>query len=210
MKLSQQRSRQTREDILATAARLFAAQGFAETSMDQVASEAGVAKASVFAHFGDKTNLLAALGLAEIEALAAKGRDSLAAEENITLEEKLNRLFDPWLAYFGREPDFARLYLSQSALAAGTYTDAFLAICRALEAQTAQLFHSRLPDIDEERALLLSRGAQALFHEVVVFRISGWLPDQNAAHTTLHAFFAIWVAGARAEGKISAESLAGK
>ncbi|QLF70514.1 TetR/AcrR family transcriptional regulator [Peteryoungia desertarenae] len=197
MKLSQPRSRQTREQILAAASRLFAARGFENTSMDQVATEASVAKASVFAHFGDKTNLLAALGLAEIEALARQGRESLTTDDELTLEEKLKRLFDPWLAYFGREPDFARLYLSQAGLTAGSYTEAFLVVCRDLEAQAAELFLSRLPDISPEQALMLSRGAQALFHEAVVFRMTGWLPDQQSAHAMLHAFLATWVAGAR-------------
>ncbi|MDQ0422995.1 AcrR family transcriptional regulator [Peteryoungia aggregata LMG 23059] len=197
MKLSQQRSRQTRDQILAAARDLFARQGFEPTSIDQIAVAAKVAKSSVFAHFGDKANLLAALGLAEIEALARRGRESLTQDDDLTLEEKLKRLFDPWLAYFGREPDFARLYLSQSGLTAGTYTEAFLVICRDLEAQVADLFLSRLPDISTEEALMLSRGAQALFHEAVVFRMSGWLPDQHSAHAMLNAFLATWVAGAR-------------
>ena len=77
MKLRQSRSRQTREQILGAARELFARQGYEPTSIDQIASAAKVAKSSVFAHFGDKTNLLAALGLAEIEKLAETAHTAL-------------------------------------------------------------------------------------------------------------------------------------
>ena len=73
MKLRQSRSRQTRDQILGAARELFGRQGYEPTSIDEVASAAKVAKSSVFAHFGDKANLLAALGLAEIEMLAEAG-----------------------------------------------------------------------------------------------------------------------------------------
>ena len=66
--------------ILSAARDLFSRQGYEPTSIDQVASTAKVAKSSVFAHFGDKANLLAALGLAEIEKLAEAARDLGAGE----------------------------------------------------------------------------------------------------------------------------------
>ncbi|MDB6162738.1 MAG: TetR family transcriptional regulator [Xanthomonadaceae bacterium] len=46
--------------ILDAAKRLFTAQGFDGTSMDQIAAEAGVSKLTVYSHFGDKETLFAA------------------------------------------------------------------------------------------------------------------------------------------------------
>jgi TetR/AcrR family transcriptional repressor of mexJK operon len=46
--------------ILDAAKRLFIAQGFDGTSMDQIAAEGGVSKLTVYSHFGDKETLFAA------------------------------------------------------------------------------------------------------------------------------------------------------
>jgi AcrR family transcriptional regulator len=51
---------QTREEILAAAKRSFAAQGFAETSVRQIAREAGVDPALVMRFFDNKEGLFAA------------------------------------------------------------------------------------------------------------------------------------------------------
>ena len=47
--------------VLQAAARLFAEQGVAAVSMDQVAAAAGVGKGTIFRRFGDKSGLAAAL-----------------------------------------------------------------------------------------------------------------------------------------------------
>ncbi|MGJ3241388.1 MAG: TetR/AcrR family transcriptional regulator [Opitutales bacterium] len=79
-----------RERILATACRLFAAQGYRGTGINQIIEEAGVAKASFYHHFPSKD----ALGLAWLEAVDA---DSVAAfsrlmaEEGMTADERLER-----------------------------------------------------------------------------------------------------------------------
>jgi AcrR family transcriptional regulator len=54
------RSADKRAQILAAAARLFMSQGFGATSMDAVAREAGVSKATLYAHFEGKEALFAA------------------------------------------------------------------------------------------------------------------------------------------------------
>lgn len=48
------------ERILAAAAACFAERGFAETTMDDIATRADVARATAFNHFGDKHQLLVA------------------------------------------------------------------------------------------------------------------------------------------------------
>jgi AcrR family transcriptional regulator len=54
------RSADKRRQILEAAGRLFMSQGFGATSMDTVAREAGVSKATVYAHFDGKEALFAA------------------------------------------------------------------------------------------------------------------------------------------------------
>lgn len=53
---------ETRRAIVAAARGLFASQGFAATSIDAIAREAGVAAQTVYAVFGNKRALLLALG----------------------------------------------------------------------------------------------------------------------------------------------------
>ena len=60
------------ERVLCTAARLFAERGPESVSMDQIASEAGVGKGTLFRAFGDRAGLAAAL-LSEQEASFQEG-----------------------------------------------------------------------------------------------------------------------------------------
>jgi TetR/AcrR family transcriptional repressor of mexJK operon len=56
-----------RAAILDAAKRLFANEGFAGASMDEIAAEAGVSKLTVYSHFGDKEALFAAAVRAKCE-----------------------------------------------------------------------------------------------------------------------------------------------
>src|SRR5918998_6387905 len=51
-------ARQTRRQIVAAAGRLFAQQGFAATTVDAIAAEAGVSRKTVFTSVGGKVALL--------------------------------------------------------------------------------------------------------------------------------------------------------
>ncbi|MCG9697191.1 TetR/AcrR family transcriptional regulator [Shewanella sp. Isolate11] len=54
------RSEQKRAQILQAAITLFCGQGFPNTSMDEVAKQAGVSKQTVYSHFGSKNDLFVA------------------------------------------------------------------------------------------------------------------------------------------------------
>jgi AcrR family transcriptional regulator len=51
----------TRADLLAAAARVFAAQGYEGASVGDIAAEAGYTKGALYAHFGSKSDLFVAL-----------------------------------------------------------------------------------------------------------------------------------------------------
>lgn len=51
------KSEEKRQQIIEASTRLFTEQGFAQTSMDQVAKAAGVSKQTVYSHFGSKDEL---------------------------------------------------------------------------------------------------------------------------------------------------------
>ena len=64
------------ERILAAAEQLFAAQGFAKTTVDEIAARAGVSKGLVYDHYASKEDLLAAVWARQVEAWmeATEGR----------------------------------------------------------------------------------------------------------------------------------------
>src|SRR4030081_3172141 len=52
-----ERRQETREQLLAAAARVFAARGFHATSLDAIAEEAGFSRGAVYYNFADKEEL---------------------------------------------------------------------------------------------------------------------------------------------------------
>ena len=106
----------TRARLLAAAARVYAARGFAGATLDDVAEEAGLTKGAVYGHFGSKDNLLAAL---MEEYLAAEIAEQVALFDRD--ETTWKRPFsggDSWMRELEEAPDAFRL-LVEFWLAAG-------------------------------------------------------------------------------------------
>ena len=86
MATQQERRQATRKAIIKAAYRLFGDRGFAETTMDDVATAAHVAKGAVYHHFATKEALFEAVFdqvsqelLAEVDRVARTEKDALAA-----------------------------------------------------------------------------------------------------------------------------------
>src|SRR3984893_16936801 len=87
-----QRRAATIAAIVSAASKLFTARGFAATSIDDIASRAGVAKGAVYHHFESKEQIFArvfeqmtAALAAEVAASAAAGKSTLDRIERGTL-----------------------------------------------------------------------------------------------------------------------------
>ena len=87
------RKAETQERILAAAMELFLRRGFERTSITQIAAKAGVSRAAVFWHFGDKLTLFHEAGRRFLVTL----REELAG--NLEHLEPRKRLFDLFSAY---------------------------------------------------------------------------------------------------------------
>lgn len=113
-----------REQILQGATRVFLQHGYAGTSMDRVATEAGVSKQTIYSHFQDKNGLFTAL----IERVTTRqfqfkfGSEALQGEPTLLLRQiaqgYLNRMEDREfidllrviVAESARFPELAALY----------------------------------------------------------------------------------------------------
>jgi len=102
--------------ILAAAGKVFRAHGYAATTMEAVAAEAGVAKGSLYNHFRNKQDLFTQL-FAEIIAGDEAETEQLVAED-IPADEKLQKLMDNVFAQLERYTAIGGLVLEFWATAA--------------------------------------------------------------------------------------------
>ena len=92
-----------RQRILETAYELFSRRGIRAVGIDEVVSEAGVAKATLYRHFKTKDELVLAF-LAEREQLWTLGFVELEARRRgFTAEERLLAIFDVFDEWFNRD-----------------------------------------------------------------------------------------------------------
>jgi AcrR family transcriptional regulator len=91
-----------RQLIVEAASRLLATRGYANTSIDAVAAQAGVTKPIVYRHFGSKKKLhLALLALHRDELL---GTLAEAMQAPGTLAQRVPRAAEAWFAYVEAHP----------------------------------------------------------------------------------------------------------
>ena len=95
------RGNRTRESILQTAADLASVEGLEGLTIGRLATELGMSKSGLFAHFGSKEELQ----LATIDAARRRFVDNVVrpSRELPRGRERLERLMNDWLAYFRDE-----------------------------------------------------------------------------------------------------------
>ncbi len=98
-----------RELILGAAAELFAAKGFHETSVGEIAGASGISKIVLYDHFASKEELFLELTRSARDGLMARGRVQMQAGG--TLEERMRGAFDAFFGFVEEQPARARLLL---------------------------------------------------------------------------------------------------
>ncbi|NVD45307.1 TetR/AcrR family transcriptional regulator [Qipengyuania atrilutea] len=86
--------------ILAAAASSFFEHGFAATSIEQVASDAGVSKVTIYNQFGDKHGLFTAAVEAECERM--RGHFQIDTTEGASLRDRLTAIGEAMSAFLSR------------------------------------------------------------------------------------------------------------
>jgi AcrR family transcriptional regulator len=99
--------KQTREQVLAAAAKVFARRGYHRATVDEIASEAGFTIGALYSNFAGKEELFLALAdrqveerIAEVDAIAEAAEDDTAGDE---AAEQLRKFLE-------RDPDWPLLY----------------------------------------------------------------------------------------------------
>lgn len=156
-----------RRAIIEAASRAFFEQGYASTSIEQVAGNAGVSKVTIYNHFGDKRTLFTAAVEQECEKL----RDLFSIEANpgAPIAERLGTIGRAMMAFLGRpemlqfdrriaaetelEPAIGRAFLEAGPRRMQAAFSAFLA-------HAGQAGELRVPDADlaAEQFVALCKG----------------------------------------------------
>ncbi|MCG8493634.1 MAG: TetR/AcrR family transcriptional regulator [Sneathiellales bacterium] len=192
MKNVQTRSLKTQSRILDATRRLFEEKGCRNVTAEMIAQASGVAKGTVFAHFQDKSNLIAAVGMEEMKAAMAQMQALASAERNDTLANRVLRLFDPLLLFFSGNPDFAHLFINQSAFDQGPWSKQFQKSCQQFEdSLAAYLIEEEIEDENISVGLMTS-GVQAFFLQILTYRVAGWIETDQAAREKFRAYLDVW------------------
>jgi AcrR family transcriptional regulator len=157
-----------REQVLAAATRAFARSGFAATSLDEVADEAGVSRVILYRHFESKADLYrAVLDRASARLVAAVGAGDYTPES-----------VDALLAAAVEDPDGFRL-LFQHAAREPEFRQQMDAFRESMTAVAYRQLAEMIPDPS------WARWAAQLAPMVTVEAITAWLdvgqPDREAA-----------------------------
>ena len=150
LKEPRQLSPEKAEAILAGGMQEFLAHGYAGTSMDRIATAAGVSKATVYSHFQDKEGLFTALieqlVQGKFRSLFEPSPENLQLEPRIFLRELANRFLDmsanePGFLNFmrlivgesGRFPQLARAFVRNIERNSFGMLQQYLAACPQLK-----------------------------------------------------------------------------
>jgi AcrR family transcriptional regulator len=97
--------------ILDAARTVFSRDGYAASSVDDVAAEAGIAKGTVYLYFKSKEDLYLAALLRDMKAFGADARAQMEREPS--LREKIEAFLRIRLEYCRAHEDFLRIYLTE-------------------------------------------------------------------------------------------------
>lgn len=112
-------------EILAAARKVFATRGFADTTVDEIASEAGIAKGTIYLYFPSKRDIY--LGALKQGLLELQERTRAAIDAADGIRQKLRAFVRTRMEYSEANRDFFRIYQSEfgSLMSAPKHDDFF-------------------------------------------------------------------------------------
>jgi AcrR family transcriptional regulator len=152
-----------RDQIIDTARRLFGARGTTDVPMDEIASQAGVARSTVYVYFANRDELLRAC----VQSMYDRMKDTIAlvVTDGVPPVERLRQLMMGLLERIDENPDFFRLAMATQGSAGADGSEAVggalmmigLDMIRVLEELVEAGVDSGdfRPGVDPDRAVVL-------------------------------------------------------
>jgi AcrR family transcriptional regulator len=159
---------QRRCSILQAARAVFARQGYANTVVEDIATQAGMGKGTLYIYFRSKQQIYLAALLEEARQLDANSRAAMNAAG--TWRDKLSAYLQTRLHYFEAHQDFFRIYMTEfrgMCMSGKPFAAEFIHLVQEGETQLAQMFavaaaRGEIRPVDPELAALtvsdISRG----------------------------------------------------
>jgi AcrR family transcriptional regulator len=146
--------------ILHAARTVFARQGYADTIVEDIATEAGIAKGTLYLYFPSKEQIYLAALLEEARQLDADSRAAMSAAA--TWRDKLAAYLHVRLHYFETHQDFLRIYMTEfrgMCMQGKPLSAEFIHLVHEGEVQLAQMFaaaaaRGEIRPVDPELAAL--------------------------------------------------------
>jgi AcrR family transcriptional regulator len=116
--LREQQRAYTRERLMEAARQVFAARGYPDATVDEIASKAGVSRATFYLHFKGKTDLVAALVEASTPFAVERYRllDQLLTRGDSSLRDELHEWLSSWLGVWRESADSSHALLQAAML----------------------------------------------------------------------------------------------
>jgi AcrR family transcriptional regulator len=161
-----------RERLLETAIRLFDANGYHATGIDRILAEAGVAKMTLYKHFGSKEALVLA-ALEERDARTLTGLRAAVEARAGNPRDRLLAIFD-WLEEWFESPDFNGCLFVKAAGEYGRRDDPIHLAASKHQRDTLRYLRELADEAGAARPAQLARQLMLLFHgAVVVTQVNG-------------------------------------
>ncbi|HQG33012.1 MAG TPA: TetR/AcrR family transcriptional regulator [Deltaproteobacteria bacterium] len=180
------KGRETVDRILGAAKDVFAKKGFAGARVDEIAERAGVNKAALYYHIGDKKALYAEV-IHDVIGSAAR-RLSAGIEKARTPEDKVRTYIRTLAATFDENPQMPRLMMRELASGGQSLPDVFFedlfSLLRTLsgiieEGREQGVFIETLPLIVHFMAI----GATVVYKTIIPVLLSArQVPDELKSH----------------------------
>ena len=195
-KTIQKRSYETRASILEAARKLTKGKFFDDVSTDSIAKESGVAKGTIFAHFGDKNGLLSYLVAERIQAIVDDWEEDPARAES--QHERLVFQSMKLINLLSTDRTILQIYLDFSGATSQKTSEQFLAALDTLEAKllafledwnktSSEVIRTDLAPAD------LAAGISAFVTTAAIYRACGKIESDAECRALLERQFQAWL-----------------
>lgn len=175
--------RSRRESILTEATNLFAKNGFAGVSMEDIGARVGIAGPSIYNHFPGKADILAAAMLRGDEWLRMDMNRAFAHATNP--QDGLHRLLRSYCSFVFENPHLVQILVSEAVHLPEPERQRTRGAQHAYIAEWVHLLRQVHPEWDAVRARIRVQAAQTMMNDIALTSHVRRYPNVDSALTTI-------------------------